>query len=216
MSCSFLNILIRGKMRENKKNTFLMIIAIILALGIGIGVRNSTEGILFDIAIMDLIHKDSSPIGISIMKFITFFGSKYFFIVVGLGIVIYLINKKQRRKARLITISIGGSFILNALLKLIFSRTRPLSYMLIEHGGYSFPSGHSMVSMSFYTTLTYLLLENVKDKKTRTFIWIGNFVLIGLIGFSRIYLGVHWPTDIIVGFLMGYMFFNISKIIVKK
>lgn len=202
-------------MRENKKNIVLSIISIIIALGVGLAVRNSTEGILFDTAIMDLIHRSNSQFGIAAMIFISFLGSKYFFGIVGLSILIYLINKRERRKARLLVLSIGGSFILNAILKLIFSRTRPLNYMLIEHGGYSFPSGHSMVSMSFYTTMTYLLLENVKDKKIRTFIWIGNFVLIGLIGFSRMYLGVHWPTDIIVGYLMGYMFFNISKTIVK-
>lgn len=202
-------------MRKNKKNIVLNLIAIIITFGIGAGVRNSAEGILFDRAIMDLIHRNNSPVGIIIMKFMSFLGSKYFLGTLGLGILIYLINKRQKRKARLVGLSIVASFILNASLKLIFSRTRPLSYMLIEYGGYSYPSGHSMVSMSFYTTLTYIVLENIKDKKKRTFLWIGNFILIGLIGFSRIYLGVHWPTDVIVGYLMGYVFFNISKTIVK-
>lgn len=105
---------------------------------------------------------------------------------------------------------------MNATFKNIFSRTRPLNYILIEHGGYSFPSGHSMVSMSFYTALTYILLKNVKDKKTRTLVWIGNFVLIGLIGFSRLYLGVHWPTDVLVGFSLGFIFFEISKNIINE
>lgn len=203
-------------MKENRKIVILSIITMAITFGIGIVVGNSTEGILFDKMIMDFIHKSNSQIGISIMKFITILGSKYFFVTIGLGIFLYFFNSRQRRKARLIGLSIAGSYILNAILKLIFSRVRPLAYMLVEEGGYSFPSGHSMVSMSFYTTMTYLFLENVIDKKTRLILYIGNFVIIGLIGFSRIYLGVHWPTDVLVGYLVGYIFFIITRTIVRQ
>lgn len=203
-------------MKEIRKLIVLSIIAFIIVILVGPLVKNSAEGIFFDKLVMDYIHKNSKSIGISIMKFISFLGSPMFFLTIGLAIFVYLLGNKKRKDARLILLSVVGSFFLNASLKNIFSRIRPIEYMLIKHGGYSFPSGHSMVSMSFYTTLTYILLENVKDQKTRIFMWIGNFVLIGLIGFSRLYLGVHWPTDVIVGFSLGFIFFLIAKTIVKQ
>lgn len=100
-----------------------------------------------------------------------------------------------------------GSYGLNALLKSIFIRTRPLKYLLIQQGGYSFPSGHAMVSMAFYTTMTYLLLKNEDRRKVKITSWTINFTVIALIGFSRIYLGVHWPTDVLMGYLIGYIFY---------
>lgn len=203
-------------MREKKKIISLILIGLIIVVSIGILTKSSTGPILFDKIIMDYIHDYISPIGVSIMNFISLLGSPIFFLTVGLAIFIYFLRSKKRENTIFISLSIVGSYLINATFKNIFSRTRPLNYMLIEHGGYSFPSGHSMVSMSFYTALTYILLKNVKDKKTRTLMWIGNFVLIGLIGFSRLYLGVHWPTDVLVGFTLGFIFFAITKNIVNE
>ena len=202
-------------MREKKKIISLVLIGLIIVIAIGMLTKSSIEGILFDKMIMDLIHDNTSSTGVSLMNFISLLGSPIFFLTVGLAVFIYCLASKKMASAKLIGLSIGGSYVLNASLKRIFLRTRPLNYMLIEQGGYSFPSGHSMVSMSFYTALTYILLKNVKGL-TRRFVWMGNFVLIGLIGFSRIYLGVHWPTDVIVGFVLGFIFFLISKDIVGE
>ena len=203
-------------MKENKKIVSLILIALFIVIPIGIITKNTREGVFFDKIIMEYIHDNTSLRGISIMNLISLLGSPIFFLTIGLSIFIYFLKSKNMINAKLIALSIGGSYILNATFKIIFSRTRPLNYMLIEYGGHSFPSGHSTVSMSFYTTLTYILLKNVKDNKTRTLIWIGNFVLIGLIGYSRLYLGVHWPTDVIVGFTLGFIFFLITKDIVKE
>ena len=202
-------------MRE-KRNIILAIIALSIVISIGIITKSSTEGILFDKVIMDYIHDNTSGIGVSVMTFVSLFGSPIFFLTVGLGIFIFFLKINEREKSMLILSSIAGSFILNATFKTIFSRIRPLEYMLIEHGGNSFPSGHSMVSMSFYTSLTYILLKNVRSRWARTFMWIGNFVVIGLIGFSRLYLGVHWPTDVLVGFALGLIFFVMTKDLVNE
>ena len=101
------------------------------------------------------------------------------------------------------------------MLKNIFVRTRPLKYFLIEQGGYSFPSGHAMVSMTFYTTMVYILLKDQKRNKIQGILWAINFIIITLIGFSRIYLGVHWPTDILTGYLIGLIFTCTSIKVIK-
>ena len=174
---------------------------------IGINVKASDEGILFDEKVMGYVHGKTTPLGIVIMKKITYFGSVYFFLPIGILIFLIMIKKKSIRGIILLFLSTLGSYGLNFLLKSIFVRTRPLEYFLIEQGGYSFPSGHAMVSMAFYTTMTYLLVRGESRKKIKGILWTINFIIIAIIGFSRIYLGVHWPTDILMGYLVGYIFY---------
>lgn len=185
----------------------LSIISLILLMVIGVNIRASEEGILFDEKIMEYVHNRTTPIGIEIMKKISFFGSAKFFLSFGLIIFLLMFWKKNLKGMALVVLSTLGSYGINFLLKNIFIRTRPLKYFLIEQGGYSFPSGHAMVSMSFYATMTYLIMKN-KDKNKKI-LWILSFLIIALIGFSRIYLGVHWPTDVLMGYLLGYVFFRI-------
>ena len=190
----------------------LSIISLILLMVIGVNIRASEEGILFDEKIMKYVHNRTTPIGIEIMKKISFFGSAKFFLSLGLIIFLFMFWKKNLEGMALVVLSTLGSYGVNFLLKNIFVRTRPLKYFLIEQGGYSFPSGHAMVSMSFYATMTYLIMKN-KDKNKKT-LWILSFLIIALIGFSRIYLGVHWPTDILMGYLLGYLVFRIIKVMI--
>ena len=195
-------------MKQRRRMIILNLIAIILTLAAGITVRVSDRGILFDEKIMNSIHNRITPLGIDIMKKITYFGSVYFFLPIGILIFFIMIKKKYKNGVILLILSTLGSYGLNLMLKNIVIRTRTLKYFLIEQGGYSFPSGHAMVSMSFYTTMTYLFLKNKKQKRIRNVIWVINFIIIGLIGFSRIYLGVHWPTDVLIGYLLGYIFYR--------
>lgn len=193
-------------MAKNRRIIILSIISIVLLIIIGINIKASDEGILFDEKIMDYVHNRITPIGTQIMKKITYLGSVYFFLPIGLIIFLYMLKKRNTEGMIIVLLSTLGSYGLNFLLKNVFIRTRPLKYFLIEQGGYSFPSGHAMVSMSFYTTMTYLIVKS-KEKKQKV-LWILNFLIVGLIGFSRIYLGVHWPTDVLMGYLLGYMVFK--------
>lgn len=183
------------------------IISIALFIILGINIKASDEGVLFDEIIMDHVHNKTTPLGTNIMKKITYFGSAYFFLPVGIVIFIYVLRQKDIQGIILLVLSTIGSYGLNFILKNIFARTRPLKYFLIEQGGYSFPSGHAMVSMTFYTTMAYLIIKKV-DRDKKALVWIFNALIIGLIGFSRIYLGVHWPTDILMGYLIGYLYFK--------
>lgn len=200
---------------KDKKVIIRSIIAIIITLAIGIFIRASETGILFDEIIMEYVHNKTTTLGISIMTKITYLGSVYFLLPVGGLIFILMVKKKNLEGIRLLVLSTIGSYGLNSMLKKIFIRARPLKYFLIEQEGYSFPSGHAMVSMSFYTTMTYLLVKNMSNQNAKKILWIINFIIVTSIGFSRIYLGVHWPTDILVGYLLGYIFYYSSTRIVK-
>ena len=147
------------------------------------------------------------------MKFITSFCSPVVMITIAIILVIILKRKN-------ITVLIFGNMIfviiLNFILKLIFSRQRPLSYMLIDESGYSFPSGHSMVGIAFYGMIIYITYKLIKKVWLRRIFTISLAVLIALIGFSRIYLGVHYPSDVIAGFAFGYMFLILFLLIARK
>ena len=133
-------------------------------------------------------------------KFITFLGSQYTILFITLFSFILIKNKK-------VPIAILTNLIiittLNILLKNIVDRPRPQGYRIIEETGYSFPSGHSMISMAFYGLILYIIFKNCKNKKIRNILCVCFTVLIFLIGFSRIYLGVHYASDVLGGFLIS-------------
>lgn len=146
-----------------------------------------------------------------IAKFITNFGGAIFLIVLTIVLFIVIKNKK-------IGVSIFSNLvivtILNQLLKGILQRPRPTEYRIIEETGYSFPSGHSMISMAFYGYLIYLIYKYVKNKYVK---WISMALLsllICSIGISRIYLGVHYTSDVLGGFLISisYLVIYISAV----
>ena len=146
-----------------------------------------------------------------IAKFITNFGGAIFLIVLTIVLFILIKNKK-------IGLSIFSNLviitILNQFLKRILQRPRPTEYRIIEETGYSFPSGHSMVSMAFYGYLIYLIYKYVKNKYIKWGSIILLSILICSIGTSRIYLGVHYTSDVLGGFLisMSYLIIYVSAV----
>lgn len=197
------------------KKEIMVIIMIIISLLIGFIVKINDKGILFDRAILQFLDNISNDWIITIMNIISFFGSTIFLILMLLLLVYGYINKRERRNGRLIFISIAGSFLINGILKLFFNRTRPLDFMKAAASSYSYPSGHSMVSMSFYTTLAYILINKTIDPKKKKLIRLLNIIIVGLIGLSRMFLGVHWPTDVIGGYLLGYSVYYISTHLIR-
>jgi undecaprenyl-diphosphatase len=154
-----------------------------------------------------LISDFATPIA----KFITNFGGAIFLIV--LTIVLFILIKNRK-----IGLSIFSNLViitvLNQLLKNILQRPRPTEYRIIEETGYSFPSGHSMISMAFYGYLIYLIYKYVKNKYVK---WISIVLLSTLIcsiGISRIYLGVHYTSDVLGGFSISisYLVIYISAV----
>ncbi len=130
--------------------------------------------------------------------FITHFGDTIF-IVCFVTIFILIQRKKE---SLFLAISAIDSSLLTWLLKQLFLRERPSHLKLIKQGGYSFPSGHAMISMCVYGYLFYLVLK-IKNKPLKYILIFILSLLIISIGISRIYVGVHYPTDVIAGYLIG-------------
>ena len=105
---------------------------------------------------------------------------------------------------------------LNQILKRIVQRPRPTEFRLIDESGYSFPSGHSMAAMSFYGFLIYITFNSNLNSKYKWGITIILSLLILLIGISRIYLGVHYASDVIAGFCISVSYLIIFTKIIKK
>ena len=154
-----------------------------------------------------LISDFATPIA----KFITNFGGAIFLTILTIILFILIKNKK-------IGVSIFSNLAiitaLNQLLKNILQRPRPTEYRIIEETGYSFPSGHSMISMAFYGYLIYLIYKYVKNKYVKWTSMVLLSLLICSIGISRIYLGVHYTSDVLGGFLISisYLVMYISAV----
>lgn len=200
-----------------KKNKIIILsLMIIIFFTLGFMVKGSSDGILFDVKVLEFIHNVRNPQILSIMKFISFIGSEKFLLPVTAMVIAYTLIKKNYYVSKLLLISTLGSYLLNYLLKQVFHRVRPLVFFLVNQGGYSYPSGHSMVTMTLYSTIAFLLGKKVEDSRNKKLIHIIAFVMICLMGISRLYLGVHWPTDVIGGFLAGYIFYYLSIRLVKE
>jgi undecaprenyl-diphosphatase len=150
------------------------------------------------------------------MKGITFLASAQFIIVVAALIFIYFlfIRKHHWYSLKIPVVSIG-SISLNLILKSLYDRPRPL-LPLVETSGLSFPSGHAMVSFSFYGLLIYLAWVSLENRWQKWIVISFLLILIHLIGFSRIYLQVHYATDVLAGFAMGTVWLILSIFVLKK
>jgi undecaprenyl-diphosphatase len=155
----------------------------------------------FDRATLLWIHAQSPGWLEGPMRLITALG--YYWVVLPLlaAVVFIFYLKGWRLSATLLVVSTVGSFLLTTVLKAVFERARP---ELFDSGYaasfYSFPSGHATVAVGFYGTLTLLLAYRLRGF-ARWAVATGGVLLVLLIGFSRLYLGVHYPTDVLAGFL---------------
>lgn len=148
-----------------------------------------------------------------ILKNITEFGNWKVISVIGIVLIIAL--KKKEKIAILINSTIP--IITNLIIKNIVRRPRPLEDLrLVEEDGFSFPSGHAISTITFYGFLIYLVLKNVKNKVLKIILTIILSVLILCIGISRIYLGVHYASDILAGLVLGVCFLLVLIHIYRK
>lgn len=131
---------------------------------------------------------------------VTQLGGVFIIGAVTLALVLYFVLKKKYYKAAFIALSVGGVSVINVLLKTIFDRPRPdLWEWLVTETSFSFPSGHSVASAALALSIVTLLWQT--KWRVLTIVLAALYVL--TIGFSRMYLGVHFPTDVLGGWLLG-------------
>ena len=166
----------------------------------------------FDNAVYSIVSKWINEPTTIIAKIITTIGSSYVIIPVYLISVCCLWKKKV---GKYIGVNLIIIFFSNQLLKNIIQRPRPEGFRIVEQSGYSFPSGHSMVSMAFYGLFIYLIHKKVKNPVLK---WTCNIelgLLIILIGLSRIYLGVHYASDVVAGFCLSISYLLLFTHVIK-
>lgn len=159
---------------------------------------------LFDQSIINVFISFRSSSMTQLMKFISDLGSAPVLIVIAVIAAWLLFDKKEHSwDAGVLIVALSGASFMNWMLKLGFHRDRPVGPSLAQALGYSFPSGHAMVSLVFYGMIIYLILVNFRRGIGVYVMTILLAVLIISIGISRIYLGVHYPSDVIAGYAAG-------------
>jgi undecaprenyl-diphosphatase len=158
----------------------------------------------FDDTVRNFVHSFASPALTNLMHIASFLGSTIFLIIFGTIIVIFFLFLKRRRPAAIFAITTVGSGILISTLKLLFKRARPEPFFdTILPASFSFPSGHSLGSLCFYLALAAIITVRIENRIAQIATWITAIFLVLLIGISRIYLGVHFPSDVVAGYAVG-------------
>ncbi|BCB04356.1 phosphatase PAP2 family protein [Bacillus sp. KH172YL63] len=157
----------------------------------------------FDNGVFDVVRGTISPKLTSFMTSITFLGGVQGITLLACIVVIILLFMRKFPLALFVGVTILTGAGFNWLLKWIFKRERPDIEALIEQGGYSFPSGHSMSSFIFYGSLAFIMFRAFDRKRNKWASVVAVILLVLLIGLSRVYLGVHYPSDILGGFTAG-------------
>jgi len=200
-------------MNDNKKRSFeFLSFSLLLGLALAIAALAFfawlTDEVLegdsrqFDEVTRAAVHQLASPTMTNLMQGISFLGSSVFLTLATILVVVLFVKRKWQREAKLFAITMIGASILNTSLKLVFQRPRPVPFFnLLAPESYSFPSGHSLASCCFYGALAALLTAKMENRRLKIVTWIIGVTIFLLIGLSRIYLGMHYPSDVIAGYL---------------
>jgi undecaprenyl-diphosphatase len=158
--------------------------------------------VYIDNHIIAYILSYESPGMTGLMKFFTWIGSGGMetVLIIALILIFYFLFDHRRELILLVQVMVGSE-LLNVLLKLLFHRERPNTHRLIDITGYSFPSGHSMGAFTFYGVLCFLFWRHLPFITGKLLVLCFSCAMILAIGISRIYLGVHYPTDVLGGYL---------------
>ena len=170
----------------------------------------------FDQNISQAISLLVSPFATRLMEVVTFFGSANFLFPAYLVLIIYYLFRKNIKLALDITmIGLSSTGILY-LFKEIFKRQRPLDPLIRNVTGFSFPSGHSFSSFTFFGLIIYILWKTGIKKAWKILLTIVLFLFAATIAFSRVYLRVHYPSDVVAGFCLSIIWLMLSLWILHK
>lgn len=198
--------------KNNKKEITIISISFILFIILSILVTTN-KTLLLDTQFHSFIIDIRSNSLTNFFTLLTNFAGATFLLALAIILLIIMKNKKH---ALYIFLNLACSFFINEFFKNVFQRSRPIGINLIDETGLSYPSGHTMVGVAFYGFITYILCQKLTNQKHKNIIKSLFIILTLLIGFSRIYLGVHYLTDVIGGFLLAIIYLTIFIKITKK
>ena len=158
----------------------------------------------FDNTVREWVHGFASPGLTTAMHAASFVGSGVLIGALVLSLAVFLLLH-WRRAALWMTVTMLGATVLDLTLKAVYHRARPVPFFGAAPHDYSFPSGHALFSFCFYGVLAGLVTKRIRSHVLRGVIWISAALAVTAIGFSRIYLGVHYPSDVIAGYLSAAM-----------
>lgn len=154
----------------------------------------------FDVAILETVHRLAQPWLDALAAVVTNLGGAIGVMVITAVVSLLLLWRLKRREFLILVASVGGAALLNVILKLLFQRDRPALWeRVITENSYSFPSGHAMASSALALSIIVLLWST----KWRWWAVLGGLTYVFIIGFTRMYLGLHYPTDIVAGWLVS-------------
>lgn len=166
----------------------------------------------FDSAVRTWVHHFASPGMTQAMKFVSLLG---YDILVAELVIAFLIFLRigWRRAAIWLAVTMAGAVLLDVTLKHVFHRQRPVPYFGDAPHSYSFPSGHALASFCFYGVLAGLIADRVERLSVRIAVGVLAGLLVLAIGISRIYLGVHYPSDVVAGYIAAAMWVGTMLVI---
>ena len=176
----------------------LILLALLVALTVAVS-SGSTLG--FDLSIRDGLHRYASPALTVAAQVLAVVGSILFLSIVSVISLIGLLLARLRREAIRLSCLMAGALGLENGMKFGIHRIRPEAFFGTDPTTYSFPSGHALFSLCFFISVALFVARRVHGAVGRLAIWTAAVLMIVAIGLSRIYLGVHYPTDVIGGYL---------------
>ena len=169
----------------------------------------------FDTVIREWVYSKRNSVLSSIIIPVTYSGNVE--MVVRIGVILILWKTTRKNYGFPFTIVALSSSVTYKLIKSVFKRPRPdVAVHLIKQGGYSFPSGHSMNCLVCYGFLIYLINRHCKNRKLARVLSVLLTIQIICIGLSRVYVGVHFPTDVLGGWSLGIAFLTVAVIIYER
>lgn len=205
------------KIKNNKYILYISIPLLLVILLIATKVMVGKELYIDKLAYHFFIEKLRNDKLTTFMKLATKLSNPEVMVVIAIISIIICIKFIKNKKLSLgIILNLVGITLINQMLKFIFKRERPTGYRLIEMSGYSFPSGHAMASLAFYGLLIYIIKRLVKNKYLKILLITINIAIIILIGVSRIYLGVHYLSDVLTGYSISIIYLLITTKLLNK
>lgn len=207
----------------NRRNTWVSLVGAILVAAATLWLFAwlaeevlESETVRFDAVVRASVHGLASPALTSLMQAFSGLGSVAALALISLLAIGAFVYVHRPRAAAVLASTMAGAAVLDLVLKQVFHRARPVPFFGTSPPSYSFPSGHALGSLCLYGALAMILSARAPGRWARVTIWIVAGLFAGLVGLSRIYLGVHYPSDVIAGYCTGALWVGAVGVLDKR